>query len=117
MPCAGFAVIDGDTIACGSQHLRLLGDGAPYVSGVDAPESGGRAKCGRERALAQKAARRLAELATQAGVVIERSGVRDRYGRELATLRLPDGRSAGAALIAEGLAVVWRPGRHADWCR
>ncbi len=53
--CASLVVIDGDTIKCDGQNMRLLGGGVPFKSGVDAPEMGSRAKCNYERALALKA--------------------------------------------------------------
>lgn len=60
--CASLIVIDGDTIKCDGQNMRLLGSGVPFKSGVDAPEMGSRAKCAYERDLALKAKARLKEL-------------------------------------------------------
>jgi micrococcal nuclease len=39
-----------------------------------------------------------------------KQGAKDRYGRLIAYATLPDGKDLGAALIASGLAVVWRSG-------
>ena len=58
---------------------------------------------------------RLAQI-LEGGVTVEASGRRDIYGRELVRLRLADGRTAGAVLIAEGLAAPWKPGDRNDWC-
>lgn len=44
------------------------------------------------------------------------SGEVDTYGRPLLWVQLEDGRSAGSVLMAEGLAVEWRPGKSVDWC-
>ena len=50
--CMALSVVDGDTVKCDGQNLRPIGDGAPYVSGFDTPEPGGRAECLAERMLA-----------------------------------------------------------------
>ena len=48
LTCATLYVIDGDTIKCDGERLRILGDGAPFTHGVDTPEIGFRAKCHEE---------------------------------------------------------------------
>jgi endonuclease YncB( thermonuclease family) len=40
----------------------------------------------------------------------------NRYDRPLVVLRLPDGRTIGSVLLAEGLAVEWTPGSDFNWC-
>lgn len=72
--CASLIVIDGDTIKCDGQNMRLLGGGVPFKSGVDAPEMGSRAKCEFERDLALKAKARLKELLLAGVPRIEDSG-------------------------------------------
>ncbi|WP_236771154.1 thermonuclease family protein [Agrobacterium tumefaciens] len=116
--CASLIVIDGDTIKCDGQNLRLLGGGVPFKSGVDAPEMGSRAKCDYERDLALKAKARLKELLLAGVPRIEDSGARDRTQsrRPLVNIYLPDGREAGQVLMSEGLAREWRPKHHIDWC-
>lgn len=109
------AAVDGDTVRCDGQLLRILGDGAPYVSGVDAPETRGNG-CRAEAMLGQLAKNRLQEIIETPGLVIEDSGETDRWERPLVTLRLPDGQTAGQILIDEGLAVEWTPGYRANWC-
>ena len=118
LTCAMLAAVDGDTVRCqpSGQLLRILGDGAPYVSGVDAPEVGHRADCPAEHERGVAASRRLAQLIETPGLVIEDSGETDRWERPLVTLRLPDGQTAGQILINEGLAVEWTPGYRANWC-
>lgn len=119
--CAMLTVTDGDTIACAHantgerQLLRILGDGAPYESGVDAPETRGNG-CRAEAMLGQLAKNRLQELIETPGLVIEDSGEIDPFERPLVTLRLPDGQTAGQILIDEGLAVEWTPEYEASWC-
>ncbi len=117
--CASLVVIDGDTIKCDGQNMRLLGGGVPFKSGVDAPEMGSRAKCDYERDLALEAKARLKELLLDGVPRIEDSGARDRTQsrRPLVNIYLPDGREAGQVLISEGLARKWRPKHRIDWCR
>ncbi|CUW90136.1 Micrococcal nuclease-like nuclease (modular protein) [Agrobacterium fabacearum S56] len=116
--CASLIVIDGDTIKCDGQNMRLLGGGVPFKSGVDAPEMGSRAKCDYERHLALKAKARLKELLFAGVPRIEDSGARDRTQsrRPLINIFLPDGREAGQVLMSEGFAKPWHPKRRIDWC-
>lgn len=116
--CASLVVIDGDTIKCDGQNLRLLGGGVPFRSGVDAPEMGSRAKCEFERDLALKAKARLKELLLDGVPRIEDSGARDRTQsrRPLVNVYLPDGREVGQVLVGEGLAREWRAKHRIDWC-
>ncbi len=116
--CGSLVVIDGDTIKCDGQNLRLLGGGVPFKSGVDAPEMGSRAKCESERDLALKAKARLKELLLDGVPRIEDSGARDRTRsrRPLVNIYLPDGREAGQVLMSEGLAREWRAKHRIDWC-
>lgn len=115
--CASLAAVDGDTVKCDGQNLRDMGDGAPFVSGYDTPEIGSNANCESENDLGKTAKRRMAELLRTPGLTIEDSRQSDRYDRPLVVLRLPDGRTIGSVLLAEGLAVEWRPGGDFDWCR
>jgi endonuclease YncB( thermonuclease family) len=114
--CASIAAVDGDTVKCDGQNLRDMGDGAPFVLGYDTPEIGRNANCERENQLGKIAKRRMAELIRTQGLIIEDSGEVDRYDRPLVVLRLPDGRTIGSVMLAEGLAVQWRPGGDFDWC-
>ncbi len=116
--CASLVVIDGDTIKCDDQNMRLLGGGVPFKSGVDAPEMGSRAKCDYERDMAMKAKARLKELLLDGVPRIEDSGAMDRTQsrRPLVNVYLPDGREAGQVLMSEGLAREWRPKHRIDWC-
>ncbi len=116
--CASLVVIDGDTIKCDGQNMRLLGGGVPFKSGVDAPEMGRRAKCDYEGDLAMKAKARLKELLLAGVPRIEDSGARDRTQsrRPLVNIYLPDGREVGQVLMSEGLAREWRPKHRIDWC-
>lgn len=114
--CAIIFAVDGDTVKCDGQNLRDMGDGAPFVSGYDTPEIGRNANCERENQLGNIAKRRMAELIRTPGLIIEDSGEIDRYDRPLVVLRLPDGRTIGSVMLAEGLAIQWQPGGDFDWC-
>ena len=98
-------VVDGDTIdvrlEAARERVRVLG--------IDAPEAGA--------CLAQQATRETRRLAL--GRRVELSGDasqpgRDRFGRRLAYVGLPDGRDLGFQLIAGGLARAFVVGRPFD---
>ena len=99
-------VVDGDTFYLAGEKIR--------IADIDTPELFS-PQCGRERALAVQAQRRLHTL-LNAGPVSLRRGLRDEdvYGRKLRTVHR-DGRSLGAVLVAEGLAHKWR-GYKRSWC-
>jgi endonuclease YncB( thermonuclease family) len=104
-PLATCRAVDGDTLRCGAERVRIVG--------LDTPEMQGR--CAAESRLARRAQERLAALSAE-GVALEAKG-RDRYDRLLAVVRDRDGRDLAAILIREGLA---RPydgrGPRASWC-
>jgi micrococcal nuclease len=88
-------VVDGDTVV-------LRAAGKSRLIGVDTPEVFGGQECfGRE---ASAFAKRLLRVGLRVGV--ERDAeARDRYGRTLIYLRLPDGRSFNELLVSQGFAV------------
>lgn len=107
-PAFADPVIDGDTLRAEPRNLRLtLRGGAPY----DAPETW-RPGCAAEAELGALATETLRRLLADGYRVHVLPG-RDRWGRGLAWIELPDGRDAGDALIAVGLAA---PSINADWC-
>ena len=114
--CVSLTAIDGDTIRCNSENMRIMGAGRPFVAGVDTPEL--RGKCATEKALAQKAKRRMQDLLKTKGLKIEFSGERDttRGHRPLVWLRMPEGGTVGEILMREGLAREWLPHRTINWC-
>jgi micrococcal nuclease len=112
-------VNDGDTVTVRLAGRREL----VRILGIDAPETEHSPKlahaaqrAGRtpeeEAALGRLARARLRELAPPGATVVLEfdpgAGERDQYGRLLAYLRLADGRQAGALLVDEGLARVFR---------
>ena len=115
LACALITVLDGDTVKCDGQSVRLLGDGAPNKSGFDTPETY-RPKCQQELELGRAATARLKELMRDA-IGIETTGKTDRYDRILGSLILKDGRTAGAVLMEEGYARKWFKGYKANWCQ
>lgn len=100
--------IDGDTIACGKIHVRIVN--------VDTPELGAGARCPAEAALAERARRFTAEQLAGTKVEIRPDPRRphDRYGRTLARV-VVDGIDLGEALVAAGLAREW-DGKRRTWC-
>ena len=97
-------VVDGDTVWLRGEKIRL--------AGIDAPEKS-EPKCAEEAVRAADATRRLAEILSTHQWTVERQG-KDRYGRTLAVFRIGS-TTAGAILVREGLARVWR-GRRMPWC-
>lgn len=114
--CAQLAIVDGDTVKCDGQLLRLLGEGTPFVSGIDTPELR-TWKCQKERKLAHLARARLKQMLAGKQLRIVAKGKDATPGkRPLVNIYLPDGREAGQLLLKEGFAREWRPGHKIDWC-
>ena len=89
-------VADGDTISV----LRAGRREVVRLRGIDAPE--------RRQAYGERAKQHAAALAFGKVVAVEAAG-RDRHGRLLAEVRLPDGRSLNQELVRAGLAWwFWR---------
>ena len=108
-------VLDGDTIRV---EIRLWFSQAltetVRLLGIDAPESGKRARCPAEAEAAERARLRLAELL--AGRQVELWNVRrEKYGRALATVTA-GGVDVGAELLKEGLARAYGGERRKGWC-
>ena len=107
-----YRVIDGDTFVLGQERIRLKGPDAPELRS---------SRCLAERRMARKATIRLGELLMHEPIRIQRDGI-DRYGRTLAYVYTADDQEVGEVLVAEGLAVKWKPGRAAwaerakYWC-
>ncbi|MBY5533058.1 thermonuclease family protein [Rhizobium leguminosarum] len=116
--CASLTVVDGDTVKCDGQNMRLLGEGIPFVSGIDTPEIGSHAKCMKERKLALIAKGRLKELLAENGLRIEWSGAVDKTPthRPLINIYRLNGEEIGKTLLHEGFARSWMPRRRNNWC-
>ncbi|TCM62365.1 thermonuclease family protein [Rhizobium sp. BK068] len=112
--CAPLTAVDGDTAKCDGQNLRLLGEGVPFVSGIDTPEIGSHAKCIEERKLALLAKGKLEDILAEGGLTIEFYGVRDKTPshRPLVNIYRNDGSEVGQTLLKEGFAREWHPERR-----
>lgn len=106
-PLRHVQVLQGDAIVIDGRHLRL----ANAVTPARMPQ----ARCWAEALAGREARRRTGELTANAGdVLIDPTGAKDEYAREIARVSI-DGVDLGEALIAEGMAV--RPRAPAfDWC-
>lgn len=109
--CAGKVrvdcVVDGDTFWSNGVKIR--------VADIDAPEIG-TPRCASEKALGDRATRRLLELVNAGPFEMQSWPGRDedKYGRKLRVL-VRNGRSLGDVLVSEGLARTWT-GKRQPWC-
>lgn len=101
-------VHDGDTWWIGRTKYRH--------ADLDTPEIGSSAMCEAEVAIGLRARDRLSELMA-GGFTVEPTGERGGFGRDLAFIRLSDGREAGEVLVGEGLAVFYKAEPDGYWCR
>lgn len=97
--------IDGDTLACGQERIRIMG--------LDAPETY-RAKCNAEFNAGKAAKQRMARLIDSKALTIKRRG-KDRYKRTLATVRV-NGRDVAEIMINLKLARPYHGKRRQPWC-
>ncbi|MBB2670706.1 UNVERIFIED_ORG: endonuclease YncB(thermonuclease family) [Rhizobium esperanzae] len=116
--CASLTAVDGDTVRCNGQLMRLLGEGIPFISGIDTPEIGSHAKCLKERKLALIAKGRLKELLADKGLRVIFSGAVDKTQthRPLVNIYRANGEEIGKKMLREGFARTWSPKRRNDWC-
>ncbi|HEU4827101.1 MAG TPA: thermonuclease family protein [Dongiaceae bacterium] len=111
------AIKDGDTLAVELPGLPTsLNPIAVRVRSVDAPESGGRAKCPAERALARRATEFTRRAIAAAATVEFERPTWDKYGGRIDADVWVDGELLSARLIAAGLARRYDGGRRAGWC-
>lgn len=107
-------VVDGDT-------YQISHAGAPQGESVrarhfDTPEKGDRAQCDAERAKAARATAEARRLLPRGSMVLLSDFGRDRYGRLLATVTLPDGTDLATWFIRSGLAQPYEGGRKTGRC-
>lgn len=108
-------VIDGDTVeARVSVWLGQEVATRVRLRGIDAPER--HAPCASEQDRAERASAALARLVEGQAVRLAAVGPDKYFGRVVAEIRLPDGREAGAVLLAEGLARPYGGGRRVSGC-
>lgn len=112
-------VKDGDTFTIGAEWSPYDLEWSIRVDGIDTPEKGTRAKCGRERDLSKQASDLTKKLLNESGnrVTLRNVG-HDKYGGRLdATVILEDGRSLGDELLKAGLAKRYNGGGpKPNWC-
>lgn len=110
-------VKDGDTVAVEIPGLPpALNPVAVRLRGVDAPESGGRAKCAAERALAARATAFTRQAIEHAHRIEFAALGWDKYGGRIDAEIWIDDRSLAEQLIAAGLARPYDGGRRGRWC-
>lgn len=104
-------VYDGDTVAldCGGEEQITA-----RVRGLDAPETKSPG-CAEELAHGTLATERLRALIAAADEVTVKIFGKDKYNRELITLRL-DGLDVAKTLVREGLATAYSGGQRVNWC-
>ncbi|MGK8642926.1 thermonuclease family protein [Brucella anthropi] len=99
-------------------HRRWRHSGGTALStGYDAPEAGEGARCGQERALADRATRQLQRLMSTPGIQYRDQG-EDRYGRVLTQVMTQHGDIADQ-MIKLGLGHAYRGGYRDrnQWCQ
>lgn len=114
MVCDKLTAKDADSMDCDGQELRLIGDGTPGLTGIDAPEVA-HAKCAKERELGVLAVATVNSL-LPAVRRVEDTGIRDPYLRPLVRLRMKDRTLLEHELLRRGLAVIWTPAYVPRWC-
>jgi endonuclease YncB( thermonuclease family) len=116
-------IIDGDTIALNVENekplIQKLGLSV-RIRGIDTPEKGSKAKCDKERALAEKATKFVNELIGVMGQnELLLSKIRwDKYGGRIDAFVKVNGVDIGKALITRGLAVEYDGKKKTkNWCK
>lgn len=89
------------------------------VTGVNAPESRrGQAKCEIGRELGKQVSAWVRQkLPKGSTVTLIWEGKREKYGRLLGRVLLPDGQDIAEAIVKAGYAVNYDGGRRLGWCR
>ncbi|QLH52764.1 MAG: hypothetical protein CH6_0065 [Candidatus Kapaibacterium sp.] len=107
--CVVDYIIDGDTFACGEEHIRLIG--------IDCPESSFNARVKKQKELGDpktvvalgKKAKEFVQSILKPGTKVKLEfdvQERDVYGRILAYVWLPDGRMLNEVILEEGYAML-----------
>ena len=116
-------IIDGDTIALNVENekplIQKLGLSV-RIRGIDTPEKGKKAKCDKERALAEKATKLVNEIVGAMGQnELLLSKVRwDEFGGRIDAFVKINGVDIGKALLVRGLAVKYDGNKKTkDWCK
>lgn len=111
------AVKDGDTLAVEMPGLpAMLNPVAVRLRGVDTPESGGRARCDSERALAARATRFTRDAVAGARRIEFSGPAWDKYGGRIDADLWLDGKRLADQLITAGLGRRYDGGKRQGWC-
>lgn len=108
-------VLDGDTFV--AEALVWPGHSVRVnvrIRGVDAPEM--KARCGAERAAAERARAALAALFDRGPIAISNISGAKYYGRVLADVTMPDGTAVAPLLLRRNLVRPYSGGRREPWC-
>ena len=110
LSCQVNRVVDGDTLhlTCGGvgHRVRLLGYDTPEVF---------HPLCAAEGMAGKRATARLAELVATGPVTGVIFAGRDRYGRDLASVKI-GGRDVAGYMLASNLTRPYQGRQHPDWC-
>lgn len=110
-------VVDGDTVVMNAQfYPPELGNIHVRVKGIDTPEHGAKAKCDKERELADKATAFTTAAVLNRYVTVTDVKT-DKYGNRVVGNVTVDGKSLGPQLIAAGLAKPYNGGTKQSWCQ
>lgn len=116
-------IIDGDTIALNVENekplIQKLGLSV-RIRGIDTPERGSKAKCEKERALAEKATKLVNEIVGAMGQnELLLSNVKwDKFGGRIDATVKVNGVDISKALLVRGLAVENNGEKKTkDWCK
>jgi endonuclease YncB( thermonuclease family) len=116
-------IIDGDTIALNVENEKPLIQQiglSVRIRGIDTPERGSKAKCDKERALAEKATKLVNEIVGAMGQnELLLSKVKwDKFGGRIDAFVKVNGVDIGKALLVRGLAVKYDGEKKTkDWCK
>jgi len=113
-------VVDGDTLEIANeflpQELKLF----VRIKGIDTPEKAPRAKCEKEKILAQKASnytKNLIENAQKNHQKITFSEIKwDKYGGRIVAKVMINGGDLGSELLKKGLARIYNGEKKKTWC-
>jgi endonuclease YncB( thermonuclease family) len=115
-------IIDGDTIALNVENEKPLIQQiglSVRIRGIDTPEKGKKAKCDKERALAEKATKLVNEIVGAMGQnELLLSKVKwDKFDGRINAFVKVNGVDIGKALLVRGLAVEYDGKKKTkDWC-
>jgi hypothetical protein len=112
-------IIDGDTIVLNVENEKPLIQKiglSVRIRGIDAPERGSKAKCDKERALAEKATKLVNDIVGAMGQnELLLSNVKwDKFGGRINAFVKVNGVDIGKALLVRGLAVE---NNGEKWCK